>query len=199
MKWYTIGKETYSKWFTLDFDDANASPKCGIATVVVKGLGKNGAVYKKPEAAESVPAYVNHHQELMINIEQASSNTVVNLVATTRGGKAAARPFHITVHAKDSAFEMPCEYTVAPSHGLILTQVSVPNQKVAEWKSAFEKAFTVASDDLEACPINTWYAYADYTDDESKETSADDQFKIWNAKVTKPMTVSYFYRVGDTA
>ena len=137
----------------------------------------------------------------MINIEQPVADTVVNLVATTRGGATvtAKAPFGIKVHSKDSAFVAPCEYTVAPSHGLILTQVSVPNQTVAEWKAAVEKAFHIASDDLKKCPINTWYAYAKDTDALGTATSADDQFKIWNAKVTKPMTLSYYYRVGDTA
>lgn len=133
VKYHIIGADSYSKWFTLGFDDANASPKCGISSVVVKD-------YSGDTVMTSGSAFVNEHQELMISLKDARKNNVVKLVATTRGGQISEKEIVIIVRSKDDdSFTSPCQYSVDPTEGVIVTQTDVPNLKVEEWKAAFDK------------------------------------------------------------
>ena len=84
----------------------------------------------------------------MISLANADSSTVVRLVATTRGGQKASKLVEIVVRSKDDdSFTSPCQFTADPTEGVIVTQTDVPNQKVDEWQAAFDKVFTVTSDD----------------------------------------------------
>lgn len=101
VKYHIIGADVYSKWFTLGFDDANASPKCGISSVVVTDYSGN--------VMTAEPAFVNEHQELMISLKNADPNTIVKLVATTRGGQKSEKLIEIVVRSKDDdSFTSPC-------------------------------------------------------------------------------------------
>jgi hypothetical protein len=134
----------------------------------------------------------------MISLAKEDPNSVVKLVVKTRGGITATKQLLLVIKSKDDpSVKLPCQYTVDPTEGVIVTQTDVPNLKVDQWRDAFQKLFTVTTDDPKECPINQWYSYENFQDSVGKEIlSIEEQYKVWNAQLTSPKTISYFYRAG---
>lgn len=192
-KYSIIAPDEYSKWFKLGFD--GTSDKCIISNAVVEDSFDNKKI-------SDGSFFINEKtQELMISLENYKTNSIYNLVVTTRGGKKATKEVILDIKKiDDDSFTLPCQYSVNPSEGVIVTQTDVPDMKPEQWQKAFDGIFNIASDDEKECPINQWYKYQTLKDSKGEELkSLESQFNDWTSEFSSeqsPKTKDYYFRVG---